>query len=225
MAEPLTFYDRTGAAVTGVIAMPPPRAGGVPGVVLLHEWWGVNGHIKSLVDRWAGEGFIALAPSLFGGVVAKTADEAKQLMNGLDRPRALEQIDATVGYLRSITGGNGKIGVTGYCMGGALAFAAATRVRGLAGVVPFYGLPGDGTDWSKVEAPVSAHFASRDTWATVDGAKAVQQALQTAGKTMELHVYDANHAFCNDTRPEVYDARAATTAWSRATAFLRARCS
>jgi carboxymethylenebutenolidase len=102
-------------------------------------------------------------------------------------------------------------------MGGALSFASACQIKGLSAVVPFYGVP-PGGDWSKVTSPVQAHFASHDEWATVDKAKAIQHAL---GGKMELHVYDAQHAFCNDRRPEVYDAEAARQAWTRAVAFVR----
>ena len=86
--------------------------------------------------------------------------------------------------------------------------------------MPFYGLP-PGGDWSKVDAPVQAHFAKHDDWATVDGAKKIQAALAEHGRKMELHVYDAQHAFCNDRRPEVYNAGAASQAWERAVAFVR----
>jgi carboxymethylenebutenolidase len=103
-------------------------------------------------------------------------------------------------------------------MGGALSLATAVNVRGLAAVVPFYGLPGD-LDWAKVDAPIQAHFAQHDDWATVAGAQKVKDAVTVP---MELHVYDAQHAFCNDQRPEVYSADACKQAWGRAVAFVRA---
>jgi len=88
--------------------------------------------------------------------------------------------------------------------------------------VPFYGLP-PSADWSRVDAPIQAHFATQDNWATVDGAKAVQDALGKYKRLMELHVYNAQHAFCNDKRPEVYNAEAASQAWQRAVSFVRDR--
>ncbi len=100
------------------------------------------------------------------------------------------------------------------------ALATATAVPGLAAVVPFYGLP-PSADWSRVDAPIQAHFASEDDWATVDGAKAIQQALAKHARQMELHVYAAKHAFCNDQRPEVYNPDACAQAWSRAVSFVR----
>src|SRR5439155_27197485 len=99
-------------------------------------------------------------------------------------------IGGAVGWARA--NGSGKVAITGYCMGGALAFAAATQLKGLAAVVPFYGVPPQ-ADWSKVEAPVQAHFAQHDDWATVAKAKEIKAAIE-GGPGMELHTYDAHHA-------------------------------
>ena len=185
------------------------------GVVLIHEYWGVNEQIQKVAERWRGEGFLVAVPDLYHGVVAKTAQEAQAQMSKLDWPKAVQEIAAAADSLRAQ--GADKIAVTGYCMGGALAFAAATMIPNLAAVVPFYGVPPQ-ADWTKVTAPVQAHFASHDQWATVEKGKQIQQAL---GGKMELHVYDAEHAFCNERRPEVYNADAAHQAWGRAVAFVR----
>ena len=114
----------------------------------------------------------------------------------------------------------GKVAVMGFCMGGALAFATACRVPGLCAVVPFYGVP-TAADWSKVDAPIQAHFASRDGWAKASSAKEIQAALAARNQPMELHVYDADHAFMNERRPEVHDPAAARLAWQRACDFIR----
>jgi carboxymethylenebutenolidase len=106
-------------------------------------------------------------------------------------------------------------------MGGALTFAAAAAIPHLGAAVPFYGLPPSGA-WHRVKAPVLAHFASRDGWAKPEGARAIQEAITAAGGSMELHVYEADHAFVNDTRPEVHDPESARLAWERSVAFLRA---
>ena len=186
--------------------------------MILHEYWGVNEQIQAVAKRYAGEGICALVVDLYGGRLAKDASEAMELMKALDREVALKQIAAAVAELRAHARCNGKVALTGYCMGGALTFRAAAEIRGLACTVPFYGLPGDG-EWSKVDAPIQAHFASEDDWATVAGAQKIKDAVPVA---MELHVYEAKHAFCNERRPEVYDAEAAATAWQRAVAFIRA---
>jgi carboxymethylenebutenolidase len=202
--------------MTQVLEVPGGNAR-VPGVVIVHEWWGVNEQITVTAKRWAEAGFVAVVPDLYHGKLAKTADEAGALMKALDFSAAVREIGLAVVALKQHPRCNGKVAVTGYCMGGALAFAAAVELRGLAAVVPFYGLPGD-RDWSKIDAPIQAHFAKDDDWATVAGAQQIKDAVTVP---MELHVYDAKHAFCNERRPEVYNQDAATTAWGRAVAFAR----
>jgi len=188
------------------------------GVVVLHEYWGVNEQIQATAKRYAGEGLCALVVDLYGGKLAKDSTEANALMNSLDWGKAIAQIAAAVTELKAHPRCTGKVAVTGYCMGGALTFASAVNIRGLACAVPFYGLPGD-LDWSKIDAPVQAHFARIDDWATVAGAEEIKAAVSVP---MELHVYEAQHAFCNERRPEVYNADAAALAWSRAVAFIKA---
>jgi carboxymethylenebutenolidase len=195
----------------------PKGEGRHPAVVVIQEWWGVNDQIKGVCDRWAGEGFVALAPDLYHGQVVPFGDTAKaqELMSKLDRPRALQEIAAAVHLLKTHPRSNGKVVVTGYCMGGAMTLATAASVKGLSAAIAFYGLP-PGADWSQIEAPVQMHVAEHDDWVTVDAARKVQAAI---GKLMELHTYDAHHAFCNERRPEVYNEAAAKQAWSRAVAF------
>jgi carboxymethylenebutenolidase len=201
------------------LALPHPD-GRHGAIVVLHEWWGVNDQIRSIADRWASQGFVALVPDLYDGRVATTSADAEALMKALDFEQAMQTIAAAVASLRTHERSNGKVAISGYCMGGALAFAAATRVRELAAVAPFYGLP-PAADWSKVDAPIQAHFAAHDDWATVAGAQKIESALAARGASMELHVYDAQHAFCNDRRPEVFDPDAAAQAWERTLAFVR----
>jgi len=195
----------------------PAGDGAHPGVVIVHEWWGVNEQMRVTAKRYAAEGMCALVVDLYRGTLAKDAAEAGALMKALDWPRAIGEIGAAVAALKVHPRCTGKVAVTGYCMGGALTFASAVNLRGLACTVPFYGLPGD-LDWTQVDAPIQAHFATDDDWATVAGAQQIKDAVTVP---MELHVYEAKHAFCNERRPEVYDAEAAATAWARAVAFIR----
>ncbi len=215
MTERVKIPSTTGD-MSGVLAVPAGDAK-VPGVVVIQEYWGINEQIQAVVQRWADAGFLAIVPDLYHGQIGKTAAEAGRLMQALDRPRAVQEIGAAVAYLRQHPRSTGKVAVSGYCMGGALTFAAAVNVRGLAAVVPYYGPPGD-HDWPAVDAPIQAHFAAADEWAPVAAAQKVKDAVKVP---MELHVYDAPHAFCNERRPEVYNADAAKLAWERTLAFVR----
>jgi carboxymethylenebutenolidase len=211
----VTFPSSAGEA-SGVLATPDGTSGGKPpGVVVIQEWWGINDQIKSVAERYAAAGFIAIVPDLYHGKVAKDAEEAGAMMKALDFGKAVQEIAGAVAFVRERS--NGKVAVTGYCLGGALSFASAVNIRGLSAVVPFYGLPGD-LDWTKVDAPVQAHFATHDDWATVAGAEKIKAAVKVP---MELHTYDAQHAFANERRPEVYNPDAAKQSWDRALAFIR----
>lgn len=214
MTTTVTFQGQSGGNVDGELAEPSgnDRA---PALVLVQEYWGVNAHVKSLAERLAKEGFLVVAPDLYHGTIAKDAAEAAKLMTELDTLAAMEEIRAAVAFLKSHPRGNGKVGVIGFCMGGALSFAAACHVEGLSAVVPFYGVPpADKVDYAKVSAPILAHFAKKDEWATVAKGEAIKQQV---GTKMQLEV----HAFVNDTRPEAYDEKSAKLAWQRSVDFLR----
>ncbi|HEX2687006.1 MAG TPA: dienelactone hydrolase family protein [Kofleriaceae bacterium] len=213
----MTFSSSVGEA-SGVLVEP---AGGSkpPGIVLVHEWWGVNEQIQSVAERYAEAGFIALVIDLYHGTLATNAEQASALLNALDNGKAVQEIAGAVEFLRGRS--NGKIAITGYCMGGALSLRSAAEIRGLAAVVAYYGLPDD-VDWSKVDVPIQAHFAKHDDWATVAGAQKVKAAVPVP---MDLHVYDAKHAFANERRPDVYNPEAAKQAWGHTLAFLRTHTS
>ncbi|HRC57390.1 MAG: dienelactone hydrolase family protein [Myxococcales bacterium] len=221
MTKRVTFpaIPESFGVASGALAMPGGEAK-APAVVVLQEFWGLNEHIESIADRWAAAGFLALAPDLYRGQVTTDSNRASKLMDSLDRARALSDIAGAAAFLRSQPRCNGKVGVTGYCLGGAFAFAAAATLEGIDAAVPFYGIP-PGVDWSKVSAPIQAHFSRTDGWARAEVAEQVQSVLQAQGCTMELFIYDAPHAFCNDTRPDVYSPDAASAAWQRAVAFMQ----
>lgn len=221
MAERIVFPDGKGGHLEGVLAL--PVASKAPAVVLLQEWWGVNAHIEGLVDRLAEAGFVALAPDLYHGYVAKNAEDAGAAMQRLSFAAAVQEVDAAASFARAHPRGNGNVGVTGFCMGGALAFFSAAHLPKLGAVVPFYGVPDPSkVDYSKVTAPIQAHFAKRDAWAAPAKAEAVKAAMSRAGQSMELWVYDADHAFVNDTRLDVYSPDNAKLAWDRMVAFFQA---
>jgi carboxymethylenebutenolidase len=219
MSAAVNFKAKSGAEASGDLAAPDGTTKS-PAVVLIHEYWGVNEHVKSVAARLADAGFLVLAPDLYHGKVATTADEAKKFVAELDRVRALDEIAGAVAFLASHPQSNGKVAVMGFCLGGAYAFSAACVVPGIAAVVPFYGLPSN-AEYANVTAPIQAHFAKTDAWAKPELAEGIKKQLEAHGQPMELHVYEADHAFFNDTRPEAYNAVAAKLAWDRTLAFLR----
>jgi carboxymethylenebutenolidase len=132
----------------------------------------------------------------------------------------MADVAGAVDYARAHPRSTGKVAITGFCMGGALTLMAATQIPGLAAAVPFYGVP-PGGEWSKVTCPIQAHFAATDEWAKPSIGLDIQKAVQQAGGAMELNVYDAQHAFMNTTRAEVYSPEDAKLAWERTITFLK----
>ncbi|AUX44424.1 carboxymethylenebutenolidase [Sorangium cellulosum] len=220
MGQKVSFPAILGGQGSGEIAL-PEQDGKAPAVVVLHEWWGLTDQLRVILDRLAGAGFIALGLDLYHGKVTTDPIEASQLMNALDWSRALLEISGAVYFLADDERVNGKIGAIGFSMGGALCFSAAATIPRLSAAVPFYGVPGEAPDSTKVNAAILAHFAARDTWAKPALARALQAELAARGRSMELHVYDADHAFMNEARPEVYHPQAARVAWDRTLGFLR----
>ncbi len=219
MSKRVSFPSKSQAQASGEI-VEPQGEGRVPALVVVQEWWGLNDHIRSLLERFANEGFLALAPDLYHGKVTNNPDEAGKLMAALNWSQALDEIDGAASYLANHPRSNGKVGIVGFCMGGALTFAAAANTPAFAAAVPFYGVPKE-ADWSKVKAPVLAHFSKTDQWAKPEAAEAIKKAIESHGGTMRLELYDAEHAFMNDTRPDVYSPQNAKLAWDRTVAFLK----
>jgi carboxymethylenebutenolidase len=223
MSERVTFTSKNGDTVGAALGL-PAGGGKAPAVVVVQEWWGLNAQIEGTVDRLAAEGFVALAPDLYRGVVAKDATEASKMMNELDGKRALADLDGAVAFLREHARSSGKVAMTGFCMGGAYTLAAACTIRGLAAAVPFYGLPPK-ADYTRVEAPILFHVAEHDGWVTPAKAREVESAVKAAGGDIRLELYDADHAFMNEKRPEVFSPEASALAWQRTVEFLRAHTS
>lgn len=191
-----------------------------PSVVVIQEWWGLNAQICGIADRLADAGFNALAPDLFYGRTTRDANEASHWMADLDFAQATHQdIRGAVDHLR---GFGRKVGVSGYCMGGALAIAAAVHVPGLAAAVCFYGIPPKAfADPARIGIPFQGHFACRDDWCTPKAVDALERSMRASGATPEIYHYEADHAFCNEARPEVFDSACTALAWERALVFWR----
>jgi carboxymethylenebutenolidase len=197
-----------------------PDAGtSAPGVVVIQEWWGLNDQIRETADRFAKEGYRALVPDLFRGKLAKSSDEASHLMNHLDFLDAADQdIQGCVTFLRDAAS---RCGAAGFCMGGALTLLSALRVKGLDAGACFYGIPPKSVfDAAKVTLPLILHFANRDDWCTPQLVDSLKADLERSRSRFELHRYDAEHAFMNEARPEVYEPKSATLAWQRTLAFF-----
>lgn len=206
----------------GYLSLPEGDHG--PGLVVVQEWWGLVDHIRAVADRFAGAGFVALAPDLYHGETARSPDDAQKKLMALDIPRAGEEIHAAARHLLTLPDvAPRKVGVLGFCMGGQLALYAATQYpEAIAACVDFYGVhPNAPIDAAQLQVPVLAHFGTRDRLVTDGTAQALVQRVSEAGKFMDVYYYDAGHAFFNDTRPEAYDAAAAALAWDRTLAFLR----
>jgi carboxymethylenebutenolidase len=204
-------------------ALATPKDGSHAGVIVIHEWHGLNDVVRSHVDRFAKAGFVARAPDLYHGDVATDDARASQLMQAMKTESAMRDVAASVEALRAR--GCKKIGIVGFCMGGAMAFAAASAVEGLSCAVPFYGIPTpEYWEASKMRVPIQAHFAKHDGWAKADRAQALAKDVTARGGAMEVFVYEAGHAFMRDTDPSKYDAASAKAAWPRAIAFLHAHC-
>ena len=201
-----------------------PESGSGPGVIVIQEWWGLVDHIKNVCDRFAGEGFVALAPDLYHGKTTKSPDEAGKLMMALRIDEAERDLSAAVAYLSTQDETTSeKIGVVGFCMGGALSLYTATKNPSIGACVVFYGgHPKVQPDLPNLHAPVLGIYAEKDTFVTPASARELEQQLKKLGKQIDVNIYpNTDHAFFNDTRPEVYNADASADAWQRTVEFLR----
>lgn len=202
-----------------------PAAGHGPAVVVIQEWWGLVPHIRDVCDRFSREGFVALAPDLYRGERTTDPDEASRLMMDLDVPRASGDLATAVTQLRNHSAVTGaKVGAIGFCMGGQLALAAACENEAIGAVVDCYGIhPNVSPDYSALRAPVLGVFAENDEFVPPEAARSLEQTLQDAGCDAHCKIYvGVQHAFLNETRPDVYDAPSAAEAWGDILAFFRA---
>jgi carboxymethylenebutenolidase len=221
MGEMIEFASNGGTA-NGYLAT--PEAGtGVP-LVVIQEWWGLVPHIQDVCDRFAAEGFLALAPDLYRGESTTEPDEAGKLMMALNMAEAAKDLSGAVDEV-SVRAGGDRVGITGFCMGGGLALVAATqRPDKIKACVPWYGLipwPDAQPDWDALDAVVLGHYAENDGFFTPDAARDLEDDLRRRGKEVEIVIHPGvDHAFFNDTRPEVYDAAASLAAWQQTVGFL-----
>ncbi|MEY2754922.1 MAG: hypothetical protein RJB65_1280 [Actinomycetota bacterium] len=218
MGEMVTFRSN-GHTCDGYVA------GTGPGVLVIQEWWGLVPHITDVVDRLAAEGFTALAPDLYHGQSSAEPDGAGKLMMGLQLDRAAKDLSGAVDLLLERSGGS-SVGVVGFCMGGGLALVvAAQRPDAVAACAPYYGVipwPSAQPDLSAIRAKVVGEYAELDGFAGPEATRALESSLREVGVDATLHVHAAcQHAFFNDSRPDVFDAAAASVAWGRTLDLFR----
>ncbi|HEX5784141.1 MAG TPA: dienelactone hydrolase family protein [Burkholderiaceae bacterium] len=227
MGSTVNFQRPDGQSVSGYLAQPAGATDATPGVVVIQEWWGLNDQIRRVADRLAAAGYRALVPDLYRGQSTVEAEEAHHLMTGLNFGEAAAQdIRGAVQFLKT---GGARVGVTGYCMGGALTLLAACNVPELDAGVVWYGCPPlEYIDASRIQAPLMGHFATQDAFFPIEQVDGLEAKLGEAGVSFQCHRYLAHHAFANDTAQgptrlhpgTQYDAAWAQMAWDRTLRFF-----
>ncbi len=221
MAGQLVEFASGGSKAQGYLARPASGRG--PGVIVIQEWWGLVDHIKGVADRFAAEGFFALAPDLYRGESTTNPDDAGRLMMALDIDRASRDLGGAIDYLLGLDGVSpGKVGSVGFCMGGQLALGAACQNAKVGACADFYGVhPSVTLDFSSLEAPVLGIFGENDGFVSAEAVRKLENDIRSAGKRCEFHTYPGvEHAFFNESRPDVYNADAAKDAWERTVRFF-----
>lgn len=208
-------------ATTAHVAL-PANDNASAAVLLIQEWWGVNEHIRDIAGRYAAEGYIAVAPDLYRGTVARDADEASKLMHGLEVEDGLATIRSAIEETKRRYNVS-RIGITGYCMGGTFALRAACDMTELNASAPFYGDIPDEETLSRLTVPTLFIAGERDQWITPEKVEGLKEAARKYNLPVEVVSYDADHAFFNDTRPEVFNPAAAQDAWRRVLSLFDSR--
>jgi carboxymethylenebutenolidase len=218
-------FASNGTEAHGYLAL--PESGSGPGVIVIQEWWGLTDHIKDVTDRFAAEGFVALAPDLYGGTTTHDADEAGELMSSLPVDQAARDLAGAVDFLLdhdAVT--SDTVGAVGYCMGGGFVLVlAAQQGDRIGAAVPWYGVGGyDQVDLSQVTAPCLGHFGTEDDFAPPAQVRDLEAKLQASGSPeVDIRIHEgAKHAFFNDEDPfGHYDAELAAQTWADSVDFLR----
>jgi carboxymethylenebutenolidase len=216
-------FPTTAGTSPGYLAVPSGGSG--PATIVMQEWWGLDEHIRSICDRFAAEGFFALAPDLYRGETTGEPSEAQQKMMALSMDQTEQDMCGAADYLQAQGGVEGRgVGSVGFCLGGGLSiWAAATCPNIVAAVSYYYVMPHGKPDFSKIGGPVLGHFGTADDFVSVEDAQQLEVELRDAGADVTFHFYDdAGHAFFNDTnRLGTYDAAHTQTSWERTVQFLR----
>lgn len=217
MATESLSFDTSNGATTAYVAM--PEQPGEKAVVVIQEWWGLNDHIKDIANRYAAEGFIAIAPDLYRGQLATNAEDAGRMMHELKIEDGLDTIKNCVDAAAS-KHGISHFGITGFCMGGTYALRAACELEGFSAAAPFYGdLPEDEI-LRTLRTPTIFVSGTKDQWINPEKVATLEEATEKYELPVFSVKYEADHAFFNNTRPEVYNETAARDAWALVVGFF-----
>lgn len=214
-------FPSAGGTAHGYLALPPSGQG--PGVIVIQEWWGLTDHIANVSDRLAAEGFVALAPDLYGGNVAHDSGEAFRMMQELPVARGVELRSGAVDHLLGLPEvTSDTVASVGFCMGGGFVLYQAAADPRVSAAVPFYGvIQGELPDFSGLKAQILGHYGELDTSIPKASLEQLSTAIQQqSGITPDFRLYPAQHAFFNDGRPEAYAPESAAQAWESTVAFL-----
>lgn len=217
MSSETLSFNTAGGETTAYVAA--PEGDGKKAVLLIQEWWGLNDHIKDIADRYAEEGFIAIAPDLYRGTLAKDSGEAGELMQALAIEDGLDTIKNAMDAAREKYGIS-HFGISGYCMGGTFALRAACELEGISAAAPFYGDIPPEDILKNLKAPVIFVSGTKDAWINSEKVGALEDAAERYELPVTSVKYEADHAFFNNTRPEVYDETASRDAWALVIGFF-----
>jgi carboxymethylenebutenolidase len=219
--EPVTTKTASGKTAKAFVAKPGKKA---PAVLLIHEWWGLNDQVKAVAAELAGQGYVALCADLYDGKVTSDAGKAGALMEALDPKQATETVAAWIAWLKKQPDCTGKIGTLGWCMGGGWSLNASIAAPVDATVIYYGNVTKPAAELKRLKGPVLGHFATRDQWINKSMVDGFVAEMKKAGKPLEAHWYEADHAFANPTGQN-FQKPDAQKAWKRTLDFLKAKLS
>ncbi|MBM2812259.1 MAG: Dienelactone hydrolase family [Chloroflexi bacterium] len=225
MSGQMIQFSANGGTANGYLSKPATGSG--PGVIVVQEFWGLNDHVKELADKLAGEGFVALAPDLYHGSMAKEPNEAFKMLMALNIEQVAQEMRGAAKALKANGATGARVGAIGFCMGGQLALYAGTVSEDVGVVVDFYGIhPNAKPDYSKLQGPVLILCGTKDEMSGPQVSGPIEEAIKGAGKQVEMVVYEgATHAFVREAEASAENKAAAQDGWSRMLRHLRANLS
>ena len=224
-ATPKDVTYKSGEDTVHALIYTPEGKGPFPGIIVIHEWWGLNDWVKEQASKLSDQGYVALAVDLYRGKVATTPDEALEIMRGVPEDRANRDLKAAFEFLQSQPSvKKNKIGAIGWCMGGGYSLDVALLEPTLAADVINYGhLATDTNELKKINAPILGLFGGLDRGITPDDVHKFDQQMKALGKSIDVTIYpDAGHAFENPNNKDGYRASDAADAWEKTVNFLSA---